>query len=170
MSSDSHPAFLNHSIFELEVPQNHLGHPTPIYQRANQDKVWPSHPQGIHSLHQNPAPNWCAERLSAAFLTSGDFRFLMCQDSESASRSVTSVSLQPHELYSSWTSPGQNPGVGSLALLQEIFPTQGLNPGLLHCRQFLYQLSYQGSPIGRPISFIIVHKSMVFLDVSADLS
>ena len=44
----------------------------------------------------------------------------MCQDSESASRSVTSVSLQPHELYSSWTSPGQNPGVGSLALLQGI--------------------------------------------------
>ena len=35
-------------------------------------------------------------------------------------------------------------GVGSLSLLQEIFPTQGSNPGLLHCRQILYQLSYQG--------------------------
>ena len=40
----------------------------------------------------------------------------------------------------------KNTGVGSLSLLQEIFPTQGLNPGLLHCRQILYQLSYQGSP------------------------
>ena len=40
----------------------------------------------------------------------------------------------------------QNPGVGSLSLLQGIFPTQGSNPGLLHCRQILYQLSYQGSP------------------------
>ena len=30
-------------------------------------------------------------------------------------------------------------------LLQEIFPTQGLNPGLLHCRQMLYCLSHQGS-------------------------
>ena len=36
-------------------------------------------------------------------------------------------------------------GVGSLSLLQGIFPTQGLNPGLLHCRQILYQLSHQGS-------------------------
>ena len=33
-----------------------------------------------------------------------------------------------------------------LSLLQGIFPTQGLNPGLLHCRWILYQLSYQGSP------------------------
>ena len=38
-------------------------------------------------------------------------------------------------------------GVGSLSLLQGIFPTQGSNPGLLHCRHILYQLSYQGSPI-----------------------
>ena len=41
----------------------------------------------------------------------------------------------------------KNTGVGSLSLLQQIFPTQGLNQGLLHCRQILYQLSYQGSPI-----------------------
>ena len=37
-------------------------------------------------------------------------------------------------------------GVGSLSLLQGIFPTQGLNPGLLHCRQILYQLRHKGSP------------------------
>ena len=35
---------------------------------------------------------------------------------------------------------------GSLSLLQGIFPTQGLNPGLLHCRWILYQLSHKGSP------------------------
>ena len=40
-----------------------------------------------------------------------------------------------------------NTRVGSLSLLQGIFPTQGSNPGLLHCRQILYQLNYQGSPI-----------------------
>ena len=40
--------------------------------------------------------------------------------------------------------PGQNTGVGSLSLLQEIFSTQELNPGLLHCRWVLYQLGYQG--------------------------
>ena len=37
-------------------------------------------------------------------------------------------------------------GVGSFSLLWGIFPTQGSNPGLLHCRQILYQLSHQGSP------------------------
>ena len=49
-------------------------------------------------------------------------------------------------LYSPWNSPGQNTGVGSLSLLQGIFPTQGSNPGLLHCRRILYQLSRKGSP------------------------
>ena len=42
--------------------------------------------------------------------------------------------------------PGQNTGVGCHFLLQGIFPTQESNPGLLHCRQILYQLSYEGSP------------------------
>ena len=45
-----------------------------------------------------------------------------------------------------WNFPGQNTGVGSLSLLQGIFPTQGLNPGLPHCRWILYQLSHKGSP------------------------
>ena len=49
-------------------------------------------------------------------------------------------------LYSPWNSPGQNTGVASLSLLQGIFPTQGPNPGLPHCRQILYHLSHQGSP------------------------
>ena len=44
-----------------------------------------------------------------------------------------------------WNSPGQYTGVGSQSLLQGIFPTQGSNPGLPHCRQILYQLSNQGS-------------------------
>ena len=47
--------------------------------------------------------------------------------------------------YSPWNSPGQNTRVGSFSLLQGIFPTPGLNPGLRHCRQILYQLSHKGS-------------------------
>ena len=35
--------------------------------------------------------------------------------------------------------------MGNCFLLQEIFPTQGLNPGLAHCRQILYRLSHQGN-------------------------
>ena len=49
-------------------------------------------------------------------------------------------------LLCAWNSPGQNTGVGSLSLLQGIFPTQGSNPGLPHCRWILYQLSHKGSP------------------------
>ena len=57
-----------------------------------------------------------------------------------------SDSLWSHGLYNPWNLPGQNTGVGSLSLLQGIFPTQGLNPDLSHCRWILYQLSYKGSP------------------------
>ena len=63
-----------------------------------------------------------------------------------ASCSVVSDALGPHRLYSPWDSPGQNTGVGRLSLLQGILPTQGFNPGLLHCRQILYQLSHHRSP------------------------
>ena len=63
--------------------------------------------------------------------------------------SVMSNSVTPWTvtcwLFCPWDSPGQNTGVGSLSLLQGIFPTQGSNPGLLHCRQILYRLSHQGS-------------------------
>ena len=49
-------------------------------------------------------------------------------------------------LFATQNSPGQNTGVGSLSLLQGIFPIQGSNPGLAHCRWILYQLSPKGSP------------------------
>ena len=49
------------------------------------------------------------------------------------------VSLWSH---GPWNSSGQNTRVGSHFLLQRIFPAQGLNPGLLHCRRILYQLSH----------------------------
>ena len=59
------------------------------------------------------------------------------KESESESLSVMSDSAN---------SPGQNIRVCNLSLLQGIFPTQGSNPGLLHCRQIHYQLNHQGSP------------------------
>ena len=71
-------------------------------------------------------------------------------ESEKRSRSVVSNSLRPHglqiiSLLCSWDFLGKNTGVGCHFLLQEIFPTQGLNLGLPHCRQTLYHLSHQGS-------------------------
>ena len=65
----------------------------------------------------------------------------------SASCSLMSDSLQLCGLYSPWNSPGQKAGVGSHSLLQGLFPTQGSNPGLPHCRWILYHLSYQGSQL-----------------------
>ena len=61
----------------------------------------------------------------------------------SESRSVVSSSLQSHGLYSPWNSPGQSTGVVSHSLLHGIFPTQGSNPSLPHCRRILYHLSHQ---------------------------
>ena len=65
--------------------------------------------------------------------------------SESESRSVMTDSWQTLGLYSPWNSPGQNTGVGSLSLLQGIFPTQGLNPSLLHWQGGSLLLSHQES-------------------------
>ena len=69
---------------------------------------------------------------------------------ESESHSLVSDSAIPCTvaamLLCLWTSPGQNTGVGRHCLLQEIFPTRGLNPGLLLCRLILCHLSRQGSP------------------------
>ena len=62
--------------------------------------------------------------------------------SESESHSVVSDSLWSHGLDSLWNSPGQNTEMGSLSLLQGIFPTQESNWGFLHRRRILYQLSY----------------------------
>ena len=78
--------------------------------------------------------------LSLHFVLSSSYCNTLCESHSVVSHSC---SLRLHGLYSPWNSPGQNTGVGSLSLLQGIFPIQGLNPGLLHCRQILYQLSHQ---------------------------
>ena len=58
------------------------------------------------------------------------------------------MACSPPRLLCPWTSSDKNTGVGSHLLLQRIFPTQGLNPGLLYYRWILYHLSYQGSHCG----------------------
>ena len=56
------------------------------------------------------------------------------------------MDCSPTRLLRPWDSPGKNTGVGCHFLLWEIFLTQGLNPGLLHCRQVLLPSEPQGSP------------------------
>ena len=57
------------------------------------------------------------------------------------------MDCSPLGLLCPWNSPGQNIGVGSPSLFQEIFPTQESNSDLLHCRQTLYHLSHRSSPL-----------------------
>ena len=71
------------------------------------------------------------------------------QSLQSMSDSLQPYELQPTRLFCPWDSPGRNARVGCCALLQGIFPTQGLNPHvlhLLHCKWILYPLSHLGSP------------------------
>ena len=58
-----------------------------------------------------------------------------------------SPTLQADSLPAEPPGKPKNTGVGSLSLLQQIFPIQESNRGVLHCRRILYQLSYQGSPL-----------------------
>ena len=109
-------------------------HPRPL------ESAWGYLPSGKHPPWKEPGIQLL---VVAVMMMTG----LCVSESESESCSVVPSSLQPHGLYSPWNSAGQNTGVGSLSLLQWIFPAQDLNWGLLHCRQILYQLSYQGSPM-----------------------
>ena len=94
---------------------------------------------GLRSLALNP---WgCKESDTTEGLSTVTSEALLVSKGfcrrESESHSVTSDSLWPHRLHSPCNSLGQNTGVGNLSLLQGIFPTQGSNPGLPHCRQIL---------------------------------
>ena len=61
-----------------------------------------------------------------------------------------SPALQADSLSSESPGKHKNTGMGSLSLLQEIFPIQESNRGLLHCKRILYQLSYQANPLPPP--------------------
>ena len=65
-----------------------------------------------------------------------------------------SPALQGDSLPSEPQGKPKNTGVGSLPLLQWIFLTQESNQGLLHCRQILYQLSYEGSPKSKSLCHV----------------
>ena len=100
------------------------------------------------------------------------FRKRICQPPHSALPlcSVMSNSWQPHGLQSArllcpWDSPGKNTRVGCHALLQGIFPSQGSNLHLLHCRQVLYPLSHLGSP---PAPLGHKHKLLQFRVLSTE--
>ena len=73
------------------------------------------------------------------------------------SDSLRPLGLQPPRLFRPWDFPDKSTEVGCHFLLQGIFPTQGLNPSLPHCRWTLYRLSYQESWIFILLSYILGH-------------
>ena len=88
----------------------------------------------IHGIFQGRILEWVAFPVSRG---------------SSQPRDWTQVSRIAGRFFTSWaTREAKNIGVGSLSLLQQIFPTQKLNRGLLHYRRILYQLSHQGSTCG----------------------
>ena len=93
----------------------------------------------------NPGLSHCRQMLYHLSHQGSPKMSCCCQDASVVSDSVRPHGLQPTRLLHLWDSPGKNNGVDCHFLLQGIFPTQGSNPGLPHCRQMLYRLSHQGS-------------------------
>ena len=79
-----------------------------------------------------------------------------------------SPTLQVDSLSSEPPGKPKTTGVGSLSLLQGMFPTQEANRGLLQCRWILYQLSYQGKPSGPPLIHLWSQKAASALNLSLD--
>ena len=87
---------------------------------------------------------WCAMSGTRLFLLLNYKRVLVAQLCLTL---CDPMDCSPPGSLSPWNSPGWNTGVGCHSFLQGIFPTQGSNPGLLHCGQILYHLSHWGSPL-----------------------
>ena len=112
---------------------------------AKQNKT--KHKQKKSAMNTNPFPEEPGDMGKMSMILCYDFLSLFHADSWVFTtwkwKSLSRVwLLWPHGLYSPWNSPGQN----IESLLQGIFPAEGSNPGLVHCRWILYQLSHQGSP------------------------
>ena len=121
-----------HSINRVErLPKPPTWPNPPILPSPLRDQLTPL----CNVQARDPVTYFCSLLLQESFyqyllIKEASYQFLLTD------QSVVSNSLQPHGLYSPWNYPGQNTGVGSLSLLQVIFPTQGLNLGLPRCRFF----------------------------------
>ena len=119
------------AISLTSLPQNHQGH-----QRQGKSEKMPQ-PRAANGDDRTTCH-------VAARVGSGWNREAVCKNqSEVNWKSLSCVRLSVTPWTHPWSSPGQNTEVGSLSLLQGIFPTQGSNPGLPHCRRILYWLSHK---------------------------
>ena len=71
---------------------------------------------------------------------------LLCLVAQSCLTLCDPTDCSPPGFFVHGDSPGTNTGIGCIGLLQGIFPTQGLNPAILHDRRILYHVRHRGSP------------------------
>ena len=100
-------------------------------------------------------PCWIPLVLWSSAFVSLFLFFVLCLVAQSCPALCNPMDCSPPGSSVHGDSPGKNTGVGCHALLQRIFPTQGLNPGLPHCRWIPCHLSHQGSCQGSPLSFLL---------------
>ena len=97
-------------------------------------------------IYQKVIFYWWDDILSAVMETIFFIIINMCLVTQSCPTLCNQMDCSPAGSSVHGDSPGKNTGVGCHALLQGIFPTQGLNPVLPHCRGILYHLNHQRSP------------------------
>ena len=96
-----------------------------------------------YELLDNKSFFWNLFRSAVPYIVSGVYSIVLVAQScliLSDPMDCSPRGSSAHEIF-----PGKDTGVGCHFLLQGIFPTQGSNPGLLHCGQILYRLSYKGN-------------------------
>ena len=128
-----------------------VAHQVPLFMGFSRQDYWSGLSFHPPRNHPNPGIEPTSPALQAHSLPLSHQGSTPAQIG-SVSCSVLSDSLQPHgvqpvRLLCPWNSPGKNTGLGRHSRLQEIIPTQGLNPDLPHCRQILYCLNHQGTPV-----------------------
>ena len=145
------PGLSQHLWAPLSIPQKVKTHPCCLQTPASAPALrWaPSDNQGM----RGPP----GVRKKEVRTLQGSQEYLPVPSSDLAglcvNPSVVSDSLQPHELLCPWGFPGKNTRVGCHFLFQEIFPTQGSYPGLLHGKQMLHHEPPRADePPGKPIT------------------
>ena len=134
------------SCVQLSATPWTVAHQAPLSMGFSRQEYWSGQPFLFPGNFPHPGIEPRSPALQADSLPSEPPGKLKVYESGSDSTQLCLTLDDPMD-YTPWNSPGQNSGVGSLSLLQGIFPTQGSNPGLLHCRKILYQLSHKRSPV-----------------------
>ena len=112
----------------------------------------------IDSMDMSLSKLWKSERQGTILNV---HTHILAYEPSAAAKSLQSclTLCDPTRLPYPWDSPGKTTGVGCHFLLQGIFPIQGSNLGLLHCRQILYHLSHQRNLVSLYLTKILAHLS-----------